>query len=97
MDLPAKATLETVPGLLDTLKAALATGSGPVRIDASALQAFDTSAIAMLLHAQRLAAQAGRTIELIGTPEKLKLLAELYGVEELLPQAGPVRPERRPP
>ena len=87
MDLPAKTNLETVPGLLDTLKAALSTGSGPVRIDAGALQAFDTSAIALLLHAQRLAAAAGRTIELIGAPDKLKQLAQLYGVEGLLPKA----------
>jgi phospholipid transport system transporter-binding protein len=86
MDLPAKATLETVPGLLDTLKAALATGSGPVRIDAGALQAFDTSAIALLLHAQRLAAAAGRSVELIGAPDKLVQLAELYGVGGLLPR-----------
>lgn len=87
MDLPVKANLETVPGLLDTLKAALSGGSGPVRIDASALQAFDTSAIALLLHAQRLAAAAGRQVVLVGAPDKLVQLATLYGVQGLLPPA----------
>ena len=72
MDLPSKTTLETVPGLLETLKAALATGSGPVRIDASALQAFDTSAIALRIDGRLVASAVappddarGRALELV--------------------------------
>ena len=59
-------------------------GSGPLRVDASALQAFDTSAIALLLHGRRLAQAAGRDFDVRGAPPKLAQLAQLYGVAELL-------------
>ena len=54
------------------------------RVDASALQAYDSSTIALLLQARRLAQAAGRGFEVIGAPGKLAELARLYGVEELL-------------
>ena len=84
MQLPATTTLEQVAGLALNLPAAMAEGSGPVQIDASALQDFDTSAIALLLQARRLAQAAGRGFEVDGAPAKLAELARLYGVEELL-------------
>ncbi len=89
MQLPATATLEQAADLALLLPAAVAEGSGPLQIDASALQAFDTSAIALLLQARRLAQAAGRGFEVTGTPPKLAELARLYGVEELLSLALP--------
>lgn len=53
-------------------------------VDASAVQAFDTSLLAVLLHARRLALGAGRAFELAGAPDKLAQLAQLYGVAGLL-------------
>jgi phospholipid transport system transporter-binding protein len=92
MQLPSTATLDEAAALADTLPAAIASGSGPLQVDASALQAFDTSAIALLLQARRLAQTAGRNVVITGAPVKLAELARLYGVEELLslsPSAPP--------
>jgi len=89
MQLPAIATLDEAAALAATLPAAIAGGSGLLRIDASALQSFDTSTIALLLHGRRLAQAAGRGFEVTGAPAKLAELARLYGVEELLSLAPP--------
>jgi phospholipid transport system transporter-binding protein len=93
MQLPAIATLDEAAALAATLPAAIANGSsGPVHIDASALQSFDTSAIALLLQARRLALAAGRGVEITGVPAKLAELARLYGVEGLLSLSPSVPP-----
>ena len=55
-----------------------------VPIDASALTAFDSSALAVLLECRRLAAATGRRIELRHAPQKLNQLARLYGLDEIL-------------
>jgi phospholipid transport system transporter-binding protein len=90
MQLPATATLDQAADLALLLPAAVAAGSGPLQVDASALRAFDTSAIALLLQARRLAQAAGRGFAVTGAPPKLVELARLYGVEELLSLAPPV-------
>ncbi len=84
MQLPATATLDKAADLAATLPAAVAAGTGVLRIDASALQAYDSATIALLLQARRLAQAAGRGFEVVGAPAKLAELARLYGVEELL-------------
>lgn len=92
MQLPATATLEEAATLAARLPEAVASGQGVLRIDASALQAFDSSTIALLLQAQRLAQAAGRRLEVAGAPAKLLELARLYGVDELLPLAAGAPP-----
>ncbi|MBK6470691.1 MAG: STAS domain-containing protein [Betaproteobacteria bacterium] len=84
MQLPADATLEHAAELAATLPAALAQGEGLFRVDASALQAYDTSTIALLMQARRTAQAAGRGFMVTGAPAQLTQLAALYGVEELL-------------
>lgn len=84
MQLPATATLHEAAALAATLPAAVADGSGVLSLDASALVAFDSSTIALLMQARRLAQAAGRSFEVTGAPAKLVELARLYGVEELL-------------
>ena len=63
-------------------------------VDASAVKAYDTSTIALLLQARRISTAAGRGFSVTGAPAQLKQLAELYGVEELLSlsPAGPPGP-----
>jgi phospholipid transport system transporter-binding protein len=87
LQLPAVTALEQTPALMREIDALLAAapGGAALQLDATAMTEFDTSAIALLLHAQRAAKERGVTFELQGAPAKLRELAELYGVEELLP------------
>ncbi len=88
MQLPEHATLEQAAALAQTVPAAVAQGSGPLQVDASQLQAFDSSTIALLLHTHRLAQAAGRGLLVTGAPAQLVQLAQLYGVEGLLGMAA---------
>jgi len=58
-----------------------------VVVDAGALAAFDSSALAVLLECQRIARASGRRFEVQQLPPKLRALAVLYGVAELLTEA----------
>ena len=51
-------------------------------IDASALQTFDSSAIAVLLACRRQALAQGQNLQFTGWPERLRELARLYGVHD---------------
>lgn len=51
-------------------------------IDASGLQTFDSSALAVLLACRRQALAQGQTLQLTGWPERLRELARLYGVHD---------------
>lgn len=57
---------------------------GEVVIDASPLQQFDTSALAVLLECERLALAWGKRFSVRQAPPKLAALAKLYGVDQLL-------------
>ena len=57
---------------------------GAFTVDATALRSFDTSAIAVLLEARRLAQAAGRALTVQGAPAALIELSGLYGVDGLL-------------
>jgi phospholipid transport system transporter-binding protein len=85
--LPADVTIQQASAALRGIEAALAQG-GDLTVDASALTDIDTSAVALLLHARRLAQDAGVRFSLHGAPEKLRVLAGLYGVESLINGAG---------
>lgn len=84
MQLPADATLNHAAALAAQLPQALAASSGVLHLDASALKAFDSSTLALLLQAQRLAQAAGRGFEVSAVPAQLVQLARLYGVDSLL-------------
>ena len=98
MQLPEHATLEQAAALAAQLPQAVAAGSGVLRVDASALKAYDSSTLALLLQAQRLAQAAGRGFEVTGLPGQLVDLARLYGVDSLLALSpSPAEPASRPP
>ena len=61
-----------------------------VLADASALQQFDSSALALLLECRRQAMAAGKAFSVYGAPVRLRELASLYGVEALIPAAAAV-------
>jgi phospholipid transport system transporter-binding protein len=56
--------------------------------DAAALTRFDSSALAVLLECRREALAAGKTFAVARLPARLRDLAALYGVTELLPAAA---------
>jgi phospholipid transport system transporter-binding protein len=60
---------------------------GPIQVDASALNRFDSSALAVLLELKREAAAAARPFRVQGMPARLGELAALYGVGELFASA----------
>lgn len=85
LHLPATLTHREATATLKSLAAAIADGgAGGLRVDASSLRQFDTSAIAVLLECRRLAQQAGRTLGIDSLPAPLLELAGLYGTEGLL-------------
>lgn len=55
--------------------------------DASPLLKFDSSALAVLLECRRSVLAMGKTFSVRGLPPRLRSLAVLYGVGELLPAA----------
>lgn len=74
--------------MLALRKALAAQTDAVVVADAGALQAFDSSALAVLLACRREALAAGKTFAVRGLPRRLRQLAGLYGVEALLPAAA---------
>ena len=78
-------TLANVSEVLDEGYAAIRDGAGA--IDLAGVTELDSSLLAMLLAWLRAAAQAGRTLRLDNLPGGLITLAQLYGVDELLPSA----------
>jgi phospholipid transport system transporter-binding protein len=55
-----------------------------LRVDASALQQFDSSALAVLLTGLREAAKQHNALTVSGLPDKASALARVYGVQDLL-------------
>jgi phospholipid transport system transporter-binding protein len=85
MQLPKSLTLESAAAALGVLNVQPGAASGGAfTIDVSALQVFDTAALAVLLHAKRLAQSRGQALRVQGASPKLTQLAQLYGVAELL-------------
>lgn len=83
--LPSTLTLRESRDTLRMLSQALqGEAAGEVVIDASPLQQFDTSALAVLLECERLAQAWGKTFSVRQPPPKLTALAKLYGVDQLL-------------
>jgi phospholipid transport system transporter-binding protein len=66
----------------------LSRGAPVVRVDAGALQQFDSSVLAVLLDCRRDVVAMGWQFEVDCLPERLRQLAALYGVAELIPAAS---------
>ena len=84
--LPAELTHAQAGACARMLAQALRAEAGPHAVaDASALRHFDSSALAVLLECRREALALGKTFAVRGLPSRLRELAGLYGVAELLP------------
>jgi len=69
---------------LEQLAAADSVSTSELQVDASALQHFDSSALAVLLELRRQAQVRGQSFQVTGMSARLRELAGLYGVDELL-------------
>ena len=87
--LPAELTHAQAEPCLNMLRSALrADQHAVVLVDATALQRFDSSALAVLLECRRDALHDGKGFAVLGLAPRLRELAGLYGVAELLPAAA---------
>jgi phospholipid transport system transporter-binding protein len=86
--LPQQLTHAEAPACCRMLAQALRTEAGTQAVaDASALNRFDSSALAVLLECRREALALGKTFAVSQLPARLRELATLYGVADLLPAA----------
>lgn len=84
--LPAELTQRQATACLHMLlQAVRSQAAAQVVADATALERFDSSALAVLLACRRECLADGKTFSVKGLPAKLRELAGLYGVAELLP------------
>jgi len=87
LKLPANLSHQSAADFSQTLKQAVLTQPADVVADASALTEFDSSALAILLECRREALAAGKSFSVKDAPPRLRQLAGLYGVAELIPVA----------
>jgi phospholipid transport system transporter-binding protein len=83
--LPSELTHAQARACLQMLVQGLRAQSASVVVDASALQRFDSAALAVLLEFRRECLVAGKHFLIRGLTPRLADLAGLYGVAELLP------------
>ena len=86
--LPAELTHDQATACCRMLAEALRRDAGTAIVaDAAPLQRFDSSALAVLLECRREALAAGKSFSVARMPPRLRELAMVYGVAELLPAA----------
>ena len=88
LKLPAALTHESAAEFSQTLRQAVLSQPAEVVADASALTAFDSSALAVLLECRREAQAAGKSFSVQAAPPRLRQLAGLYGVADLIPASA---------
>jgi phospholipid transport system transporter-binding protein len=86
--LPAELTHDHAGACVRMLAQALRSQPEPAVVaDAGALAKFDSSALAVLLECRREALALGKSFSVSRMPARLRDLATLYGVAQLLPAA----------
>jgi phospholipid transport system transporter-binding protein len=89
LTLPAHLTHEqAVPTSLALRLALSGEADVTVVVDASGLQTFDSSALAVLIACRREVLASGKRFAVRGLHQRLRQLAGLYGVEPLLPASA---------
>ncbi len=81
--LPAQLTHDQAASVAQQL-CTLTRTQASVRVDASNLMQFDSSALAVLLAGLRQAVSQHHTVQITGLPAKALALARVYGVQDLL-------------
>jgi phospholipid transport system transporter-binding protein len=87
--LPAELTHDQAPACSRMLEQALRSeAEATVVADAGALERFDSSALAVLLECRREALALRKSFAVAHMPARLRELASVYGVAQLLPPAA---------
>ena len=92
LTLPPVLTLATASEFVKGLKQRVPAEAAELVLDASQLTEFDSSALAVLLECRREALAAAKTFSVMALPARLRQLARLYGVAELLPATSSEAP-----
>ena len=87
--LPATVTHAQAVEIARELGSQVALQSADVVLEASELHEFDSSSLAVMLACRREALALGKALSVHGMPARLRQLASLYGVAELVPAASP--------
>ena len=90
LKLPAVLTHAAACDFFDTVAKEVPLMPGEVVVDASALSQFDSSALAILLECRRQALSAGKSFSVKGASGPLLQLAEVYGIDTLIPASPPL-------
>ena len=85
LTLPAVLTHAQAAEYVHSLQAQVKAEPLHVVVDAGALKDFDSSALAVLLACRREALAVDKAFSVQGLPARLRQLANLYGVGELIP------------
>ncbi len=88
LQLPAVLTHAVAGGVAAAMAKAVSGQRGEVVVDASRLEQFDSSALAVLLECRRVALAAGQRFSVSAAPARLLQLASVYGVRALIPAAA---------
>ena len=90
LNLPATLTQNQATACLDQLTQEVRIADEAlVLVNGAQLNSFDSSALAVLLAVRRECARAGKLFAVQGLPQRLRDLAVLYGIEQLLPGIEP--------
>ena len=85
LQLPRELTYRQARNCLVQLQPQVAAFEGAqVPVDASAIEVFDSAALAVLLACRRTAQAADKQLVVLGLPKGLQSMAALYGVDGLL-------------
>ena len=79
-----QAQAQAVTNELSTLLAACVSEGGEAVLDASALNQFDSSALAVILACRRAVLAKGAQLHITGLPQRAQALAKVYGLSGLL-------------
>ena len=79
-----QAQAQAVTNELSTLLAACVSEGGEAVLDASALNQFDSSALAVILACRRAVLVKGAQLHITGLPQRAQALVKVYGLSDLL-------------
>lgn len=85
LSLPVELTHDLAKVCLAQLASGVDAEASPVVVSGTALERFDSSALAVLLELRRVCLRADKTLVVEDLPKHLSDLATLYGIEGLLP------------